>query len=290
MNKVGIYFAYWCREWDADYIYYINKVSKLGFDTLEICPSPLVDLPREKIKDIKKAADDCGIDLTYCLGVPPQYDMASEDISIRTKGLEYMKKNIETVGALDGKYFGGILYSAWPGALSYGIDSKQDVLDRSIESMREVIKTAENCGVTLCMEVVNRFEQILLNTAKEAVAYVDAIESPNCKILLDTYHMNIEEDDFREAILTAGDRLGHFHIGETNRKTPGLGKMDWDTITNALKEIGYKEHVVMEPFVKMGGGVGGDIKIWRDLSDNADEAKLDTDAANALAFIRSKLA
>ena len=152
-----------------------------------------------------------------------------------------------------------------------------------------MIRTAEDHGITYCLEVVNRFEQFLLNTAAEGVAYVEAVGSPNLKLLLDAFHMNIEEDSIGGAIVTAGDKLGHFHIGETNRKTPGKGHMPWDEIGQALKKINYQGRVVMEPFVNMGGEVGRDIKVWRDLGNGADEARLDQDAKDALAFIRSKL-
>ena len=290
MNRIGIYFAYWCREWDADYKYYIKKVASLGFDTLEIAPASLLDQPLECALDIVKTADDCGIDLTYCIGVPPEYDIASEDISVQKSGVEFEKRLVELVGKMGGKYLGGILYSSWPGSPSFGLDSKQPYLDRSVSNMKKIAKTAENCGVTLCMEVVNRFEQLLLNQSYEAVDYCRAVDSPNVGILLDSFHMNIEEDSFRDAIITAGRYLKHFHIGETNRKTPGMGKMDWDSIASALKEIKYDGHIVMEPFVKMGGGVGGDIKVWRDLSEDADEALLDKNAKEALLFIRSKMA
>jgi D-psicose/D-tagatose/L-ribulose 3-epimerase len=69
--------------------------------------------------------------------------------------------------------------------------------------------------------VVNRFEQYLLNTAEEGVAFIKRVGSPNLKLLLDTFYMNIEEDNISKALTLTGDQLGHFHIGETNRKTPG---------------------------------------------------------------------
>ncbi len=77
---------------------------------------------------------------------------------------------------------------------------------------------------------MNRFEQYLINTAAEGVAYIDEVGSPNLKLLLDVFHMNIEEDDMTQAIITAGDKLGHFHIGETNRRPPGQGRMPWKEI------------------------------------------------------------
>lgn len=85
----------------------------------------------------------------------------------------------------------------------------------------------------------------------------------------------------------AGDRLGHFHVGENNRRLPGKGGMPWYQIGSALRAIGYDKNVVMEPFVRSGGGVGSDIKVWRDLSKGADEQRLDLDAAASVAYLRN---
>ena len=151
--------------------------------------------------------------------------------------------------------------------------------------MKEVMKVAEDCDVIFNVEAVNRFEQFLMNTAAEAVHYVDRVGSDHCRILLDTFHMNIEEDSFAEAIRTAGGKLGHFHIGETNRRPPGRGRIPWDEVAGALRGIGYTGAVVMEPFLQPGGEVGRDIHVFRDLSKGLD---MDEEARRACAFIREK--
>lgn len=157
---------------------------------------------------------------------------------------------------------------------------------RGMEGIREMSFLAEDYGVDLCMEVLNRYENHILNTAQEGVAFVKQIGRPNVKVMLDTFHMNIEEDSIGEAIRTAGPWLGHFHIGECNRKVPGKGRLPWREIGEALRDINYSGCVVMEPFVRMSGTIGSEVKVWRDLSDNADEGKLDQDAYNALMFCR----
>jgi D-psicose/D-tagatose/L-ribulose 3-epimerase len=101
--------------------------------------------------------------------------------------------------------------------------------------------------------------------------------------------MNIEEDSFHDAILSCKGRIGHFHLGEPNRKQPGTGRMPWDEIFGALKQIGYDGTIVMEPFVRQGGKVGHDIALWRDLSSGADDKEMDRLAKNAVDFVRGKL-
>ncbi len=136
------------------------------------------------------------------------------------------------------------------------------------------------------MEVLNRFEGYLLNEAKEGLEYIRAVDRPNVKLMLDTFHMNIEEDSLVEAIRLAGKDLGHFHVGEANRRPPRQGRMPWKEIGQALKDIGYNGAVVMEPFVTMGGKVGKDIRIWRDISGGATLDQLDADVRQSVQFLR----
>lgn len=143
----------------------------------------------------------------------------------------------------------------------------------------------ETVCITLCMEVLNRFEGYLLNTAEEGVRYVREVNEDNVKLMLDTFHMNIEESSMTEAIRQAGPLLGHFHTGEPNRMPPGAGRMPWFEIGLALQSIGYEGPVVMEPFVRPGGTVGQNIKIWRDLTGHAlTTEELDEMAKQAVQF------
>jgi D-psicose/D-tagatose/L-ribulose 3-epimerase len=152
--------------------------------------------------------------------------------------------------------------------------------------MKELADYAAKYDITLLIEVLNRFEQFLLNDAAEGISYVKEVGKDNVKVMLDCFHMNIEEDNMGDAIRSAGNYLGHFHIGECNRKVPGKGRMPWAEMGQALRDINFDGIVVMEPFVKTGGIVGSDIKVWRDLSDNADEAKLDADIKESLQFVK----
>ena len=160
---------------------------------------------------------------------------------------------------MDIHLIGGALYSYWPVDYSKPIDKPGDWA-RSVAGVREVAKVAEDCGVDYCLEVLNRFENHMLNTAEEAVSFVEEVGSPSVKVMLDTFHMNIEEDSIGGAIRKAGARLGHLHTGECNRKVPGKGRIPWAEVGGALRDIGYQGSVVMEPFVTMGGKVGSDIR------------------------------
>ena len=286
MSKIGIYYAYWTHDWDADFHPFVDKVADLGFDVLEVNAGTIARMTAEERKSLKAHADDKTIALSHCIGLPEEYDIASEDKAVRENGIAFLQKIARAIGEMGGGNLTGIIYSYWPGTLPEGEMDTRPYFERSVVSMKEAIKAAEDNDVFFCMEVVNRFEQFLLNTCDEAIAYVEAVGSPNARILLDTFHMNIEENFMGEAIEKAGDKLGHFHIGENNRMPPGYGHIPWTEVGNALRRINYERFVVMEPFVMPGGEVGRDIKVFRDMSVDLE---LDEEARKALLFIRGVL-
>ncbi len=286
MNKIGIYYAYWTNNWDADFVPFVDKVKNLGFDILEVNSGTVTNMDNAERDRLKSAAQKANIELTFCIGLTKDYDIASKDKQVREKGIDFLKRQAEMLKYMEAKELGGIIYSCWPGKLNGLFPEKKKAVERSIASMKEVVKTVEDCGVLFNVEVVNRFEQYIMNTCDEAVEYVEMVGSDNLKILLDSFHMNIEEDSIYEAIIKAGDKLGHFHIGETNRRPPGTGRFPWDEMAGALKAIDYKGSVVMEPFIIPGGEVGRDISVYRDLSIGVD---LDKEAQKACEFIREKL-
>ena len=287
MNKIGIFYAYWTHEWNVDFNPYIDKAASLGFDILEVNGGTVGDMSTAERKSLIAHARDRGIDLTYCIGLPKQYDPAVEDEATRRRGIAYLQKMANAIGEMGGGSLSGILYGTWPTNMPAGETDKRPYWERSIASVRQAMKAAEDNNVFFNMEVVNRFEQFLLNTAEEGVAYVEQVGSPNAKILLDTYHMNIEEDSIGGAIRTAGRHLGHVHLGESNRRPPGNGHIPWDELAGALKKIDYKGALVMEPFLMPGGQVGSDIRVWRDMSVGVD---MDAEAGKACRFMHERLA
>lgn len=284
--KFGAYFAYWEKEWEADYIKYCKKASALGFDVLEVSAAGIVTMSDEELLRLKEAAHQYHLTLTACIGLPADMDVSSEDEPTRQKGLAFMKKILDALHKADIHFIGGIIYAYWPADYSKPVH-KEAVREISIRSVRELADYAAPYDITLGLETVNRFEHFLINDAAEATEFVKDIGKPNVKVMLDAFHMNIEEDDFGAAIRNTGNYLGHFHIGECNRKVPGKGRMPWKEIGQALNDIHYSGCVVMEPFVLQGGTIGKEIRVWRDLSEHADEQKLDNDIQHALALVRS---
>ncbi len=286
MRKVGIYYAYWTHEWDVDFLPYVKKVKKLGFEILEINGGTIVSMSQDERRRLKNEAEETGIDLSFGIGLQARYDVSSLNENIRKNGIAYMKEMIKAVHEMAGKMIGGTVHSYWPAVLPVGVESKEPIRKQSIKSMKELVKMAEDLGVILNVEVINRFEQFLINTSTEALSYVQEVDSPACRILLDTFHMNIEEDSIGEAIRNVGAYLSALHLGEPNRKPPGLGRMPWTEIKEALDDIEFNGPLVMEPFILPGGQVGRDIGVYREIIENPD---LDALASVSAEFVKQNL-
>lgn len=290
MNKLGVFINFWEKNWDCDHAKYIRKVGKLGFDVLEFQAQALLEMSREKMLELKKIAEEENVELTYSLGLDPRYDVSSEDENVRVGGIEYLKNIVERVGFMDGKIISGVSYAGWGCVPKNDLSgNKEPIVQRSVDSMKKIVKTAEDYGVVYCVEVVNRYEGCILNTAAEAMDYIRRVDAENIGVLLDTYHMNIEEDSFSDAIHMVGEKLYGLHTGDNNRRCPGRGHIDFDEIFKALADINYQGRIVSELFVAKGGEVGRDIYVWRDLEKNLSEAALDVEAAHLLKFERDML-
>lgn len=284
--KFGTSYAYWTREWTGDYKYFAKKVRDIGFDVLEISAADVLQMGDVELDELKALAKDLDLEICSNIGPPKRFDVASHDSAVRSAGIEFLTNIMKRMDRLDSRYLIGVTYTYWPN--DYSDLDKPAIWARGVESVKTMGKTAQDLGILMCLEVVNRFETLVLNTAEEAVQFCNEVDNPNVKILLDTFHMNIEEDNLPDAIRTAGSLLAYMHLGEGNRKLPGHGHLPWAEMGKALREIGFDSRLVMEPFVLEGGQVGKDIKVFRDLSGGADEAKMDAEITESLKFLKAK--
>lgn len=282
--KIGTLYSYWGNEWDCDYLETARKVRAAGCDVLEVGAGHLLEKPMEMWRELRAMADDCGLTLTANIGPAKQYDVASSDPAVRAAGVAFLSDIMKRMAQLNIRNLVGVQYTYWPNDFS-DLD-KPAIWARGVESSKKLAAVAADCNVLICQEVVNRFETHILNTCAEGIAFCQEVGSENVKLLLDTFHMNIEEDNIPAAIRQAGSWLGQLHVGEGNRKLPGMGSLPWAEIVQALRDIGFDGNLVMEPFLLQGGQVGRDIKVWRDLSGGADEARLSEMLKTSVAFLR----
>jgi len=285
--KFGAQRVYWCNNWSGvgEYDYYAKKIKNLGFDILEIAVGDLLNMSDAEIDELKALSKDLQLEINSNIGPPKKYDVASSDPAVRTAGIEFLTNIMKKMDRVDSRSLVGVMYTYWPN--DYSDLDKPALWARGVESIKTLGKVAGDLGIVLGLEVVNRFETLVLNTAEEGVQFCKEVGNPNVKLLLDTFHMSIEEDNLGDAIRTAGDLLSGMHVGEGNRKVPGQGYLPWAEMGKALRDIGFEGDIIMEPFVLQGGEVGEAIKVFRDLSGGADEAKLDADLKAGLDFLKS---
>ena len=289
MSRIGISHNYWGSDFGAspeEYISRISRAANLGFNLLTVGQEVPLQFSASDQQRVLGAAKDENVKLNYSGGFAPNQDICSASAEDRKAGIKHLQDIAIKIAALqEDAEFGGCITGVFRASL--GDRDKGQCWADCVASMQEAVMVAEDHGVLFSIEVLNRFEHFLINTSEQAVQFVEQVASPNLKILLDTYHMNIEEDSFAGAIIEAGDKLGLFHIGENNRRTPGNGHIPWDEVVGALKQIDYQGDTVMEPFVRSGGLVGKYLAIWRDLEDADD---LDEAAQEGLEFYKAKLA
>ena len=294
MINIGLHNGYWVGSEISTLQQALSIAAEVGLDVYEMETWDLYGKNQDELLEIRRMARDYGIHLICNGGFSDFNDIASDDLSCRRKGSAMAVEVIQAMQTAGINSWSGINYSAWlrrPSVRPFTKDEKCRVKDLSVRSLKEICHVAQECGVSYCFEIVNRFEQFLVNTAKEGVNLIREVDNPSAKLLLDTFHMNIEEDSIADAIQLAIDEavLGEVHVGESNRRIPGSGitHMDWQGIFDTLRIGKFSGPIVMEPVVRMGTELASDVCLWRDLHTNLSLTSLKEDVKQGIEYIRS---
>jgi D-psicose/D-tagatose/L-ribulose 3-epimerase len=258
----------WVGAWGEDNARKaIGGLSKAGYNRIEM---PLLDswnIDAGMTRDVLQEHD---VAMTGNNFLTEEMDITSEDKSVVTKGEEYLKRGVDLVADIGGDYMCGTMYSKLGKYES--APTKQGWLNCA-GAIRKVADHAGEKGVKLGLELCNRFETNLLNTARQALDIIDEIDRPNVYVHLDTYHMNIEETDMVRPVLDAGDRLGYVHICEGHRGYLGSGNVDFQSFFRALGQIEYAGPIVFESFSSavVTPDLSNALCIWRDLWTDSED-------------------
>lgn len=274
--RIGVHLCLWQTVWDEDVTAHIHRAAELGFDGVEIS---LFTLRHLNAGAVRREVERAGLQITCSTGFGPEEDVTSADAAIRRAGLEALRRAVALAADAGSHLLCGVLYAPWK---TFHRDvERRDALARSIDAVRAAGEEAERRDLTLGMEVLNRYETSLINTASQGRAFTDAVGLRSVGIHLDTHHMNIEERSLPRAIATAGPSLVHFHCGEADRGIPGTNGLPWPAIVSALRQAGYDRWLTMECCTRAGTVVAETFNVWRDLGADPDTA-----AADGLAFLR----
>jgi D-psicose/D-tagatose/L-ribulose 3-epimerase len=257
------------------------RVSGLGFD--------LIELPVEEpgAWDPGRAAEllaGLGLGAGVCCVMPPGRDLAVADDALVTQTRQYLRHCVDVAARVGSGVVAGPMYAAVGRLWRMDEDERRETIARVAEGLRPVAEHAGERGVKLAVEPLNRYETSLINTTEQALELIDVLDHPACGLLLDSFHMNIEERSPAAAARAAGERIAHVHACGTDRGAPGADEFDWPGFLAALSAAGYSGPLCIESFTAANEVIATAASIWRPLAPSPDEL-----AATGLRFLRSAL-
>ena len=241
--KLGVHAYAWYSLWQTDPLAVVDRAHQVGAELIEI---PLVDTGRIDAEALKARCQERGLAVCASTLLTAETDITSPDSEVRRRGVEYLKECVRLAHQLGAPFLSGVTYGefARPGASP---PTERD-WEYSAQGLREVARYAAEYGLDIAIEPVNRYESHLVNTCEQALYLREFTGEPNVKVHLDTYHMNIEENDLYDAILKAGEHLVHLHLSESHRGIPGTGQVHWDDVFRALAKLDYQGYAALESF------------------------------------------
>jgi D-psicose/D-tagatose/L-ribulose 3-epimerase len=286
MNPIGVISMTYARPFTAAQLPLFARMKAAGMDFCELL------VPEEGELDpaeAGRAARDAGLFLLLAARVNAQRDLASDDAAARAAGLAYLRRCVEVATACGATVVGGPLYGTplvFAGRAPAPIEEarRRDRIARVVEGLRAAGEYAAGSGVRFAVEPLNRFETDFCNTARQAVELCVLADHPAVGVMLDTFHMNMEEDDLPAAIRLSAPHLIHFQANENHRGFLGTGHLHWPAICRALNEIGYAGAITLEPFRRSDHRLSVPLAQWRPPTHDEDAA-----LAHSAALLRGAL-
>ena len=274
--KIGMNLLLWTTNVNEDSFGLISQLGEIGFDGVEI---PIGEGDEKQYSSVNNELERLGMGCTAVTSLDPETNPISPDNSIRGAALERLKWAIDMTAAAGGEVMCGPFHSAFKTFVDRGPTEDEKKWGAAV--MHDAADYAAKQNVSLCVEFINRFECYFLNTVADTKAFVEMVDHPNMKMLYDTHHSHIEEKNISDALHSCANILGHFHIAENDRGTPGEGQVNWAETFKVLKEIKYDNWMVIESFSADVHGFAESINVWRNYSSSRDET-----ATEGLKFIK----
>ena len=282
MNKIGVHALTFIGDIQNQSIEQcLSKVAKIGYDVMEL---PLLNPDALDTAFVSKAFEKFNIEPTVSLGLSYNTDISSEDEDRVNSGRELLFKALDKTIEVGSSNLCGVIHSALQ---KNDCPRTKRGYENSLSVIKNLAEKANQNNITLSLEVVNRYETNIMNTAEDALSYLNDLNMPNVKIHMDTYHMNIEEDNYIDPIKNIGkDKLGMYHIGENHRGYLGSGHINFSEVFQGLKKIDYQGIITFESFSSevVDPVLSNTLAVWRNLWSDSEDL-----ASKALDFIKSNL-
>lgn len=265
--QYGVSTWLWASPFTTETIALFPKIKKMGYDAVEIP----VEYP-EKIdgKKVMDALQANGLAPVVCGAFGPSRDLTHDDPAVHEVCFKYITQCFDLCNELNAKFLAGPMYSAVGKARMVPPQQKKMEWDRAVKNIYKVCKLAGERGLEIALEPLNRFESDLINTAEDVMRLINDVNHPAAKVLLDGFHMAIEERDLEEAITSVGNKLIHVQVSENYRGTPGTGQTPWDSFKKGLRNINYQGVVSIESFTPDIKELAGAVCIWKNLAPSQD--------------------
>ena len=276
--RIGTHLTLWQQRWHEDVGPHVDRAAAAGADGVEVSIPTLHGLD---VRALRRRIETAGLGVTCTTSLLDDTDITSDDPVIRRAGIERLRHDVELTAEMGSRVLCGVLYAAWSRVF---FADPHRARQWSVDALRQAGEIAARAGVTLGLEALNRYETSFLNTAAQARGLADEVGLDNVGVHLDSFHMNMEENDMPGAIATAGTRLVHVHCADGDRGAPGRSHIPWPRLVTALREVGYDGWLVMECGTAPGTEIGTSFSIWREFGDG------DAVARAGVSFLRSLLA
>lgn len=286
MNPIGLISMQYARPFTAEHFPLFARMRQLGYDFVELLVPERGEIDAAAAR---RALDEAGLGVVLAARVNLQRNLSSDDPALHKAGVDYLRYAADVAAELGAGIVGGPLTGnplVFAGRPPQPVSEAERLArkERCVAGLKAAGDHAAAKGIVLAVEPLNRFESDVLCTTQQAIELLDAVDHPAIKLMLDTFHMHMEEASIAEAIRLAGSRVVHFQANENHRGFPGTGSTDWVAVARALHEIGYGGPISLEPFRRNDDRFGVPFAQWR--PPHEDES--DRLAASA-AFIRSHL-
>lgn len=268
MTKVGFNLLAWSAVISEELLPTVERLKEIGYDGIEI----FLGVEDEEIyKKFGKEVGDLGLELNCVMVLGPDENPIDPSAKVRTKGLERIKWAIDRANDMNADVICGPMHSAFANFADKAPD--EDEYKRSAEVLYKAGEYAAQADIILTPEAINRFECYLCNTMDQLVGLVEKVSHPNVRAHFDTHHANIEEKTLSGALKKAAPVLGHVHISENDRGTPGTGHIPWDETFGTLADIGYEGWLTIEAFTRDDPDFANSINVWREYNKPWDVAE-----------------
>mgnify|MGYP000891139170 FL=1 len=257
----------WTSPFDGRDVSLLHRIAQLGFDFVEI---PIEDPAAVEVDGIKRALAETGLRAIACAAIVGDRDLSSADPAKVETAIDYLTACCRLAQTWGSPVVVGPLYAPVGKSRLPTEEARRAEWNRSAENLRRMAGIAGDFGIRLGLEPLNRFETDMVNTAEDAMRLVNDIGSPHVGLSLDSFHMNIEEVDFRRAIETAGERLLHLQVSDSHRGVPGEGNSDWAGLREGLRRIGYDGAVSIESFSPDSSSLADAVCIYRRFAETQD--------------------